>query len=84
MNFETCYMVTVVTIGLRSDCVAVLYALCLLTLLLLSRQTLCRIWPLYVGFLAVAFSLAVPHFVSECRPLSAQVSCFLKFLFCFV
>uniref|UniRef100_A0A914W7L3 Piezo-type mechanosensitive ion channel component n=1 Tax=Plectus sambesii TaxID=2011161 RepID=A0A914W7L3_9BILA len=55
-GLEICYFATIITIGLRSDCVAIAYAINLIVMLALRRPTVARVWPLYTAFLAVSLS----------------------------
>ncbi|ESO89783.1 hypothetical protein LOTGIDRAFT_124598, partial [Lottia gigantea] len=56
-GLEICYITTAATISIRADAYAVLYAIFLGILLLLSRRGNSRIWPLYTIVLAILLPL---------------------------
>lgn len=51
-----CRVTAVITIGLRSDMISVIYAAFLLATLSLKRETIAQIWPYSTTCLAVSFA----------------------------
>ena len=50
-------IISVATIGIRCDILAVLYGIFLIATLLMERREIARIWPYYTTFLAVILSV---------------------------
>jgi hypothetical protein len=54
---EICFILLTISIGSRHDVFSVFYSLWLLLLVLLNRQTVEKVWPYFVGFLALVLPL---------------------------
>jgi hypothetical protein len=54
---EICFILLTISIGSRHDVFSVFYSLWLLFLVLLNRQTVEKVWPYFVGFLALVLPL---------------------------
>ncbi|CAL1533266.1 unnamed protein product [Lymnaea stagnalis] len=56
-GLECCYVMTAVTVSIRVDNMSVLYIVMVAALMMLSRKTIARIWPLYKLTLAVMLAV---------------------------
>ncbi|CAF3646268.1 unnamed protein product [Rotaria sordida] len=56
-GLEICYVTTVIVIGVRLDIIAVLYAIWLGLFLISSRRFIKRIWPIYIFFQIILYSV---------------------------
>ena len=54
---EICFILLTISIGSRNDLFSVLYSFWLLFLVMMNRQTVERVWPYFVGFLAIVIPL---------------------------
>lgn len=54
---EICFILLTISIGSRNDLFSVLYAFWLLSLVLMNRMTIERVWPYFVGFLVIVLPL---------------------------